>query len=212
MSGLVISRRLSRRPATVCASSAPHGLRGARAVEHWGVVHHRRASSLIRVGSPRYSPAAADTRGLTNSVRPPTIVAATPPRSFQPSNGVFRDLDRIALASTVTGTSGARIVMSAGAPGVSEPPGTRRMRAGFTDKSSTSRGRPDESRVHETIERQRHSRLEAHDPERRTIELDVLLVVMVWRVVGRNRRRRCHRRCRRASHPDRRLHEAEDSS
>ena len=30
--------------------------------------------------------------------------------------------------------------MSAGAPSDSDPPGTRRMRAGFTDSSSTSRG------------------------------------------------------------------------
>src|SRR5438046_1106229 len=71
--------------------------------------------------------------------RPPTIVAATPPRRVQPSNGMFFDFDRIAAAETVTLISGARIEMSAGAPSASEPPGTLRIRAGFTDSSSTSR-------------------------------------------------------------------------
>ena len=40
--------------------------------------------------------------GLTNTVRPPTMVAATPPRSSQPSKGVFFDRDRSFAASTRT--------------------------------------------------------------------------------------------------------------
>ncbi len=46
--------------------------------------------------------------------------------------------------------------MSAGAPSASEPPGTRRIRAGFTDSSSTSRGSDDDAGVHEAIEAERH--------------------------------------------------------
>ena len=38
-------------------------------------------------------------RRCTNTGRPPTIVAATPPRSSQPSNGVFFDRDRSRAAS-----------------------------------------------------------------------------------------------------------------
>ena len=64
---------------------------------------------------------------------------ATPPRSCQPSNGVFLDFDRSAAALIVTLRSGARIVTSAGDPSASVPPGTPRMRAGFTDSSSTIR-------------------------------------------------------------------------
>ena len=47
--------------------------------------------------------------------------------------------DRMREAETVTARSGARMERSAGAPSASDPPGTRRMRAGFSDSSSTSR-------------------------------------------------------------------------
>ncbi len=76
--------------------------------------------------------------------------------------------------------------MSAGAPSASEPPGTRRIRAGFTDSSSTSRDSAMTPGVHEPIEAERHRRLEAGDAERRVIELDLLLVVVMRRVVGRD--------------------------
>src|SRR4051812_19585062 len=49
---------------------------------------------------------------LMYTARPPTIVAATPPRSVQPSNGVFFDFDRIAAAATLTFMSGASTEMS----------------------------------------------------------------------------------------------------
>ena len=74
--------------------------------------------------------------------------------------------------------------MSAGAPSVSDPPGTRRIRAGFTDSSSTSRDRPMTPAMHEAVEAERHRRLEAGDAERRVIELDLLLVVVMRRVIG----------------------------
>ena len=48
------------------------------------------------------------------------MVAATPPRSSHPSNGVFLDRDRNCDARTRTLASGARIVTSAGLPGESE--------------------------------------------------------------------------------------------
>ena len=54
---------------------------------------------------------------------------------------MFFDLLTNFVRSIVTGRSGARIVMSAGAPGASDPPGTRRIFAGFTDISSTIRDR-----------------------------------------------------------------------
>src|SRR5688572_25505875 len=77
--------------------------------------------------------------GLTNSARPATKVAATPPRSSQPSNGVFFERERNDRASTRTFRSGARIVMAAGVPSARLPPATRRIRAGFTESSSTMR-------------------------------------------------------------------------
>src|SRR5262245_490605 len=73
------------------------------------------------------------------TARPPTIVAATPPRSAQPSNGVFLDFDFIAWADTTTVMSGARMDMSAAAPSDSVPPATRMIRAGFSDSSSIRR-------------------------------------------------------------------------
>ena len=54
---------------------------------------------------------------------PPTMVAATPPLRVQPSNGVFFDFERELRALIVTVMSGARMVMSAGAPSASVPPG-----------------------------------------------------------------------------------------
>src|SRR6185436_10184439 len=78
--------------------------------------------------------------GLTNTGRPPTSVAATPPRRSHPSNGVFFDRERSRDASMRTRRSGAMIVTSAGAPMESEPPAMPRIRDGFTENSSTSRG------------------------------------------------------------------------
>src|SRR5262245_18155858 len=76
---------------------------------------------------------------LTKSGLPPTSVAATPPHSSHPSKGVFFDRDRSVAASIFSIKSGAMMVMSAGAPSESVPPGTFRMRAGLTDSSSTTR-------------------------------------------------------------------------
>jgi hypothetical protein len=42
----------------------------------------------------------------------------------------------------------------------------------------------DRARVDQSIERQRHGRLEPGDAERRPIELDVLLIVVMRRVIG----------------------------
>ena len=104
--------------------------------------------------------------------------------SVQPSNGVFFDFDLNAAARTVTVASGASMVMSAGAPSVSVPPGSPSVRAGLTDSSSTSRGETDHAGVHEPIEAERHGRLESDDAERRAVELERLLVGVMRRVVG----------------------------
>ena len=74
--------------------------------------------------------------------------------------------------------------MSAGWPTASDPPVTRRMRAGLTDSSSTNRDSEIETRAHEAVERQRDAGLQPDDAERRAIELDVLLVAVMRRVVG----------------------------
>ncbi len=57
-------------------------------------------------GYPAASPGMG-AAGVCVTTRPPTIVAATPPRSCQPSNGVFFERQRIAAASTRTARSGA---------------------------------------------------------------------------------------------------------
>ena len=102
--------------------------------------------------------------------------------------------------------------MSAGAPSASEPPGTRRIRAGFTDSSSTSRDSDDDAGVHQPIEAQRHRRLEAGDAERRAVELDVLLVVVMRRVIGGDDVDAAVGEARRASRRDRRPRAAAGSS
>src|SRR5688572_5956772 len=84
---------------------------------------------------PHYKP--ASTFGFVYATWPPTIVAATPPLKDQPWYGVFFDLLINFVRSIVTCRSGARMVRSAGAPGVSDPPGIRRIFAGFTDINST---------------------------------------------------------------------------
>ena len=74
--------------------------------------------------------------------------------------------------------------MSAGAPSASDPPGTlqdpRRVHRQQLDEPRQR----DDAGVHEPVEAQRHRRLEADDAERRAVELDVLLVVVMRRVIG----------------------------
>ena len=86
------------------------------------------------------------------------------------------------------------------------------MRAGLTDSSSTSRGSRISAGVHEPIETQRHGRLEADDAERRAVELDVLLVVVVRRVIGGDHVDAAVGDARRASRRDRRARAAAGSS
>src|SRR5438552_3156422 len=83
------------------------------AVEHQHLmllqVVERARANVVESGHSRTAQS-----GFTNTGRPPTIVAATPPRSAHPSNGVFFERERSADACTDTCRSGARIVTSAG--------------------------------------------------------------------------------------------------
>ena len=74
--------------------------------------------------------------------------------------------------------------MSATAPSASEPPGTRKTRAGLVESSSMARDDADPPGVDEPIEHQRHARLEPDDAERGAVELDQLLVGVMRGVVG----------------------------
>ena len=118
---------------------------------------------------------------------PHTIVAAFAPRSVQPSNGVFFDRDTSRDATTVTGASGASTVMSATDPAASVPPGRRRIRAGFVERSSMARLQRDSAGVDQPVEDERHARFEPDDAEGRLVELDALFVGVMRRVVGRDR-------------------------
>ena len=76
--------------------------------------------------------------------------------------------------------------MSAGAPSASEPPGTRRIRAGFTDSSSTSR---DSEMTPACTSRSKHSDTAVSRPvmpNGARSNSTLLLVVVVRRVVGRD--------------------------
>ena len=64
------------------------------------------------------------------TVLPWTIVCTTPPRRFQPEKGVFVDLDLNSDGFTVQKYSGSMIVISAGEPGFSVPPGICKTFAG----------------------------------------------------------------------------------
>ena len=97
---------------------------------------------------------------------------------------MFFDLDLSAAALIVTRASGARTVMSAGAPSASDPPGRWKTRAGLTDSNSTSRGQRDLPGVQQAVADNRHRRLEPDDAEGRAVELEHLLVRVVRRVVG----------------------------
>ena len=76
--------------------------------------------------------------------------------------------------------------MSAAAPSLSAPPGILSTRAGLTARSSISRDMRDNAGMNQAVEAQGHSRFEARDSEGRVIELDVLLIVMVRRMIGRD--------------------------
>src|SRR5262245_2623229 len=110
------------------------------AVEHQHFVLLELGERLLADLFPAVHSVCNHASGLANTVRPPTIVPATPPRSSQPSNGVFFERERNDRAFTWTFSSGARIVISATAPSLSVPPGRRRISAGLADSSSTSRG------------------------------------------------------------------------
>ena len=115
-----------RRPAGIFRAAANLD-RGASAVVDFDTGRHHARHGRAR-GAGDGSATRADRQvvsasGRVYTVRPPTIVAATPPRSSHPSNGVFFERDRSFEACTRTRSSGARIVISAGAPSDSEPPG-----------------------------------------------------------------------------------------
>ena len=122
--------------------------------------------------------------GLTNSARPPTNVAATPPRSSQPSNGVFfereRSRPRLDAHLQVGRKDGDVRRGTFRQTAARHPQDPRRIHRQQLDEAS-QRNQP---AMHQPIERQRHRRLEADDPERRTVELHLLLVVVMRRVVG----------------------------
>src|SRR3970040_491389 len=81
----------------------------------------RPRANLVRPGHA--NTALSPTAGFVNTMRPPTIEAATAPRSSHPSNGVFFDFDRRLAALIVTRASGARIVTSAAPPAAGGAPG-----------------------------------------------------------------------------------------
>ena len=117
-------------------------------------------------------------------MRPPTIVAATPPRSVQPSNGVFFDFERIAAADDRDAQIrredrdvGRRTLGQRSAGHAQDP---RRVHRQQLDQPRQR----DDAGMDEAIEAERHGGLEAGDPERRAVELHVLLVVVMRRVVG----------------------------
>ena len=130
----------------------------------------------LRRGERRYS---------FQTVFPPTIVRTARPFSFQPSNGVLRDIDCEALDSNVHSSSGSISVTSADAPG------RQRARLDLQQPRRIDREHLDQPRqvdrlvlVHEQIEKQSELRLESDDPKRRLIELDFLLELRVRRVIA----------------------------
>src|SRR5690606_23930190 len=74
----------------------------------------------------------------SHTIRPPTIVSAAWPTSFQPAKGVLRLLERKRSGSTVHAASGSMTVTSAGDPSARVPPGRRNARAGAQLIRSTS--------------------------------------------------------------------------
>ena len=102
--------------------------------------------------------------------------------------------------------------MSAGAPSDSEPPGTpQNARRVHRQQLDQPRQRYDAG-VHEAIEAERHGGLETGDAERRAVELDLLLVVVMRRVVGGDDVDAAVRDARRASRRGRPLRAAAGSS
>ena len=111
-------------------------------------------------------------------MRPPTIVAATPPRSSQPSNGVFLERERNDRASTRTlevrrEDGDVRL----GAGGERSSRNLQNLRR-VDESSSTRRG----SRTRPVCSSRSSSAtppFPADDAERRAVEFDLLFVVVV---------------------------------
>src|SRR5689334_24964655 len=85
------------------------------------------------------------------TIRPPTTVNSARPCSFQPMNGVLRDLERNESGETVHSWSRSNTLTSAGAPDCSVPPGIPRIFAGveltFATQSARERTPGSTSRV-----------------------------------------------------------------
>src|SRR5690606_30283311 len=88
-------------------------------------------------GAPGCAPHRAPT-SRSHTTRPPTMVSAAWPTSFQPANGVLRLLERKRSGSTVHAASRSMTVTSAGDPSARVPPGRRNARAGAQLMRSTS--------------------------------------------------------------------------
>src|SRR5690606_17374386 len=74
----------------------------------------------------------------SHTTRPPTMVSAACPTSFQPAKGVLRLLERNLSGSTIHSASRSMTVTSAGEPTARVPPGSRNARAGPQLMRSTS--------------------------------------------------------------------------
>src|SRR5256886_14133310 len=85
---------------------------------------------------------------------PPTRVNAARPVSVRPANGVFRLFEKKVTGSTVHRAVTSSTTTSAGAPGLSEPPGSRSAAAGAVliraISSAAGRTPPSPSSVHAT--------------------------------------------------------------
>ena len=113
------------------------------------------------------------------------MVMTGPPRSFQPSKGVFRPLDSNRVLSTVTGRSGSRTVRSASAPTAMRPFRARpSRRAGPVGQELDETRERDRPRPDEPVEDEGHGRLQADDAERGRRETAALFLGRVRGVVG----------------------------
>src|SRR5579862_2353737 len=117
-----LADRLANRAESVTAKSAPIG---------------KRQYSFMLRHQTRCARSASYLASYT--ISPPTIVKTVLPCSRIPANGLLRLFERNFAGSTFHSLFGSMTVISAAAPGESEPASIRIKRAGLADINSTSR-------------------------------------------------------------------------
>ena len=155
------------------------------------------ARLLVRGGGVGLDEAVILAAGIEHGVRdqrtrsshttvPPTMVATGHPLRIHPPKGVFRPLLSKREGSTFRLRARSRSVRSAGEPGASVPPGAVENPCRVRGEERDEPGQVQEPLPDQSVQAQRHRRLEPDDAVGSAVVLDPLVVDVVGCMIGGN--------------------------